>query len=118
MKSTLIGAKKSKMGRPPVESEAVNVRMALEAIETIDNWRREQADLPGRPEAVRRLVELGLKAKAAGEAAAFFSGNSEDVAETIKQRLGNDRAYGVMLALDAIVAKPKRRGAVKAKAPK
>jgi len=23
-----------------------------------------QADLPGRPEAIRRLVELGLKAKA------------------------------------------------------
>jgi hypothetical protein len=25
--------------------------------------RREQEDLPGRPEAIRRLVELGLKAK-------------------------------------------------------
>jgi hypothetical protein len=24
---------------------------------------RKQADLPGRPEAIRRLVELGLKAK-------------------------------------------------------
>lgn len=27
------------------------------------DWRRNQADLPGRPEAIRRLVELGLKAK-------------------------------------------------------
>jgi hypothetical protein len=26
-------------------------------------WRRKQDDLPGRPEAIRRLVDLGLKAK-------------------------------------------------------
>jgi hypothetical protein len=28
-----------------------------------DEWRRKQDDLPGRPEAIRRLVELGLKGK-------------------------------------------------------
>jgi hypothetical protein len=37
--------------------------MTRDAIETIDNWRRKEPDLPGRPEAIRRLVELGLKAK-------------------------------------------------------
>jgi hypothetical protein len=63
MKSTINSAKKSKRGRPPVDTEAVNVRMATEALETIDNWRRKEPDLPGRPEAIRRLVELGLKAK-------------------------------------------------------
>ena len=63
MKSTIDSAKKSKRGRPPVESEAVNVRMAVDALQNIDDWRRKQADLPGRPEAIRRLVELGLKAK-------------------------------------------------------
>jgi hypothetical protein len=63
MKSTINSAKKRKRGRPPVESEAVNVRMAVESLENIDNWRRKQGDLPGRPEAIRRLVELGLKAK-------------------------------------------------------
>jgi hypothetical protein len=26
-------------------------------------WRHEQDDMPGRPEAIRRLVELGLRAK-------------------------------------------------------
>jgi hypothetical protein len=62
MKSTINSAKKSKRGRPPVESEAVNVRMTIEALENIDNWRRKQGDLPGRPEAIRRLVELGLNA--------------------------------------------------------
>jgi hypothetical protein len=27
----------------------------------IDNWRRDQDDLPGRSEAARRLLELALK---------------------------------------------------------
>jgi hypothetical protein len=29
----------------------------------IDHWREKQDDEPSRPEAIRRLVELGLKAK-------------------------------------------------------
>jgi hypothetical protein len=32
----------------------------------LDDWRRKQEDLPGRPEAIRRLVELGLKVKPKG----------------------------------------------------
>jgi len=55
--------KKSKRGRPPIESEAVTVRMAVESLRELDDWRRKQEDLPGRPEAIRRLVELGLKKK-------------------------------------------------------
>jgi hypothetical protein len=62
MKSRIKNVKKSR-GRPPVESEAVTVRIASDALREIDDWRREQEDLPGRPEAIRRLVELGLKAK-------------------------------------------------------
>jgi hypothetical protein len=63
MTSRINSIKKSR-GRPPVESEAVTVRMATDALREIDDWRREQEDLPGRPEAIRRLVERGLKAKA------------------------------------------------------
>jgi hypothetical protein len=63
MKSTINNIKKSKRGRPPVESEAITVRVAVDALQVIDDWRRKQDDLPGRPEAIRRLVELGLKAK-------------------------------------------------------
>jgi hypothetical protein len=37
--------------------------MAAEALKEIDVWRQKRDDLPGRPEAIRRLVELGLKAK-------------------------------------------------------
>jgi hypothetical protein len=34
--------------------------MAIHALQIIDDWRRKQYDLPGRPEAIRRLVEIGL----------------------------------------------------------
>jgi hypothetical protein len=30
----------------------------------LDDWRREQDDLPSLAEAIRRLIQLGLKAKA------------------------------------------------------
>ncbi|MGY3111105.1 MULTISPECIES: hypothetical protein [unclassified Bradyrhizobium] len=39
------------------------VRIQPEMAKEIDDWRRKQEDLPGRPEAIRRLVELGLKGK-------------------------------------------------------
>lgn len=39
------------------------VRVHDTGLEAIDSWRRKQTDLPSRPEAIRRLVELGLKAK-------------------------------------------------------
>jgi hypothetical protein len=64
MTSRINNIKKSKRGRPPVESEALTVRMTVTALQGLDDWRRKQDDLPGRPEAVRRLVEIGLKANA------------------------------------------------------
>jgi hypothetical protein len=38
--------------------------MAAAEVAAIDEWRRKQPDLPSRSEAIRRLVELGLKVKA------------------------------------------------------
>lgn len=57
MKSTIDGAKKPKRGRPSVETEAVNVRLPAETLVIIDQLRRDDADLPTRPEMVRRLVQ-------------------------------------------------------------
>jgi hypothetical protein len=63
MKRPTINSKKeSRRGRPPVESKAVNVRMVVDALKSLDAWRRQQDDIPGRPEAIRRLVEIGLEA--------------------------------------------------------
>jgi hypothetical protein len=35
-----------------------------EQLEAVDAWRAKQPDVPTRSEAVRRLVELGLQARA------------------------------------------------------
>jgi hypothetical protein len=35
-----------------------------EAIKAIDDWRREQEDLPNRSESVRRLVAIALRTRA------------------------------------------------------
>jgi hypothetical protein len=53
--------KQKKRGRPTVDTEAVNVRMAAETLAKLDDWRRDQQDLPTRPEAIRRLVETALR---------------------------------------------------------
>ena len=57
--STLNTAHK-RMGRPPVDSEELRVRMQRPDLDALDAWRNAQADSPGRPEAIRRLVRKGL----------------------------------------------------------
>jgi hypothetical protein len=57
---------KAKMGRPKTTGpgEPQVVRMHAKQIAEIDAWREDQEkDEMSRPEAIRRLVELGLKAK-------------------------------------------------------
>lgn len=36
------------------------VRLQPDLTKQLDDWRRKQNDLPGRPEAIRRLIEIGL----------------------------------------------------------
>ena len=55
--------KQKKLGRPPVDGEAVNVRLERRKLAELDDWRREQPDLPNRPEAMRRLMALGMTVK-------------------------------------------------------
>lgn len=43
------------------EHPQLNVRVDKTFLERIDDWRRSQADLPNRPEAVRRLVDIALE---------------------------------------------------------
>jgi hypothetical protein len=40
------------------------MRVTEEFLKMIDKWRAKQEDEPSRAEAIRRLVEMGLKAKA------------------------------------------------------
>jgi hypothetical protein len=38
------------------------MRATEEFLRQIDDWRRQQPQLPSRAEAIRRLIEIGLKA--------------------------------------------------------
>jgi hypothetical protein len=49
--------------RSSVVGDLVGVRIQPDMAKALDDWRRKQDDLPGRPEAIRRLVEMGLRAK-------------------------------------------------------
>jgi metal-responsive CopG/Arc/MetJ family transcriptional regulator len=51
------------MGRPPgvIWDRPFQIRLTEEFLRRLDEWRREQEDLPSRSEAIRRLVERGLK---------------------------------------------------------
>jgi hypothetical protein len=48
------------------KDQRIPVMMSTDEVAAIDEWRRHNADLPSRSEAIRRLVELGLKAKPKG----------------------------------------------------
>jgi len=50
-------------GRPPTGTNpAIGVRMPESELARLDRWRATQPNLPTRPEAIRRLIELGLEA--------------------------------------------------------
>jgi metal-responsive CopG/Arc/MetJ family transcriptional regulator len=51
------------MARGKTTGELIGVRCQAELVTAIDEWRREQSDLPNRPEAMRRLIEQALKMK-------------------------------------------------------
>jgi hypothetical protein len=43
------------------QSKPVMVRLSLEQLKAVDDWRRKQDDLPGRPEAIRRMIDEIVK---------------------------------------------------------
>jgi hypothetical protein len=55
---------KSKGGRPPGKTlvRQLQVMVSDDLDERLNEWRRNQPDLPTRAEAARRLIELGLTA--------------------------------------------------------
>jgi hypothetical protein len=58
------GGKRPGSGRKPTGVDpARTIRLSDEFIATVDSWAAAQSDQPSRSEAIRRLVELGLKDK-------------------------------------------------------
>jgi hypothetical protein len=59
-----VGGKRPGAGRPATGRDPVTaIRLSEEFRAAVDKWAAKQDDTPGRSEAIRRLVELGLKAK-------------------------------------------------------
>jgi len=52
------------IGRPETHPVKKVIGFTEEMIEAVENWRARQKPVPNVSEAIRRLVELGLKAKA------------------------------------------------------
>ena len=56
-----VGGKRPGAGRKPTGTDpARTIRLSDKFIANIDAWAATQEDQPGRSEAIRRLVELGL----------------------------------------------------------
>jgi len=54
-------------GRPATGQDPVSaIRLSADIRESIDTWAARQPDKPSRSEAIRRLVEIGLRAKPKG----------------------------------------------------
>jgi hypothetical protein len=63
-RSIVSNIRKKTIGRPRVDAVPVLVRIPPDELAVIDGWiKGKQSPKPSRPEAIRRLVELGLKAK-------------------------------------------------------
>jgi hypothetical protein len=45
-----------------LKTDRFEMRVPAALLRAVDEWRRRQSDLPNRSEAIRRLIELGLKA--------------------------------------------------------
>jgi hypothetical protein len=45
------------------ETKRINLLVSAAWVKRVDEWRRREPDLPNISEAIRRLVEMGLKAK-------------------------------------------------------
>lgn len=50
---------------PLINDKQFQMRVSVDFLRSIDEWRRGQPDLPSRSEAVRRLINIGLTGSAA-----------------------------------------------------
>jgi hypothetical protein len=54
---------KNRGGRPRVDATPIMVRLPPTQVAALDDWRRNETDLPTRPEAIRRILAQALAAK-------------------------------------------------------
>jgi hypothetical protein len=67
---SIVDNKKKKRGRGRPRTgigKPVGLRLYPELEQQIDTWASKQPDRPGRPEAIRRLIEFALATKLKGQ---------------------------------------------------
>jgi DNA-binding XRE family transcriptional regulator len=112
MKSIADNVKKRGRGRPRTGiGKPVGLRLYVDLEKQVDAWASKQPDNPGRPEALRRLIELALSApntsipkvsiRQVKAARALLAWSQEELAAaadvsipTIKRLEANDGALG------------------------
>lgn len=60
MNSSIDEITKSPKKRAPVTGEPVLVRLQPDLLAQLDSWRRDQSDIPSRPDALRRIFREWL----------------------------------------------------------
>ena len=60
--STTVITRKRRGPKPTGKGELVGVRLSPAPLLAVDAWALAQPDAPSRPEAIRRLVKMGLAA--------------------------------------------------------
>ena len=53
----------TQFGRPKADTKAVTLRLSNDMLEVIDSERRNQKDIPTRPEMIRRILAEWLEQK-------------------------------------------------------
>jgi hypothetical protein len=61
MAKSISRTEKRTRGRPATNPTSIHLTLAPGPLAEVDRWIEKQKEPPSRPEAIRRLVELGLK---------------------------------------------------------
>jgi hypothetical protein len=86
-------AARTKKGRRTTGHDAVaTIRLSSELRESVDAWAAKQSDKPARPEAILRLVELGLETTYRRESAPNRAGKASEMAAQEIDRISDPSA--------------------------
>jgi hypothetical protein len=93
-KSKISNIRKKRKGRPRVDALPIMVRVPPAELDPIDAWIGKQKTLVSRPEAIRRLVEIGLaRSKSAGPPSAKTAERAKQLAAKTIDRLTDPAAH-------------------------
>ena len=86
-------AARTKKGRRTTGHDAVaTIRLSYELRESVDAWAAKQSDKPARPEAILRLVELGLETTHRRESAPNRAAKASEMAAQEIDRISDPSA--------------------------